>query len=74
MNFHNDIRILKRSSMLSQGWYDLQQGKTFVHIPGMIVSSSSGAPFYGLSLSGMLVEIFTTLPFSGVATFPPQQM
>jgi hypothetical protein len=68
VNIHKDERILKRSSVLSQGWYDLQQGKTFVHIPGMTVFSSSRA------LSGMLVKIFTTLPFSGVATFSPQQM
>ena len=41
MNIHNDERILKNFSVLSQGWHDFQQGKTFVHIPGMVVSSFS---------------------------------
>ncbi|KAI5415920.1 hypothetical protein KIW84_041091 [Lathyrus oleraceus] len=35
VNVHNDERILKRSTVLSQGWHDLQQGKTFVHVPGI---------------------------------------
>jgi hypothetical protein len=67
-------RILRRSSVLSQGWCDPQQGKTFVHIPGMTVFSSSGTTLWFILLSEMLVEIFTTFPFSGVAIFPPQQM
>ena len=33
-------RIIGTSSVLSQGYYDLQKGKTFVHIPSILVSSS----------------------------------
>ncbi|KAI5397380.1 hypothetical protein KIW84_063262 [Lathyrus oleraceus] len=65
--------ILRRSSVLSQGWYDPQQGKIFVHIPGMTVSPPSGTPC-GLSDQVDCLLRVTSLPFGRVAIFLPQQL
>jgi hypothetical protein len=59
--------------VLSQGWYDPQQGKIFVHIPGMTVSPPSGTPC-GLSYQVDCLLRVTSLPFSKVAIFLPQQL
>jgi hypothetical protein len=71
VNIHDDGRILRRSAVLSQGWYDSQQGKTFVHISGITVSFSCRT-FHGFSsarvLSAVLFEV-VHLHFPGSAAF-----